>query len=45
MAVAKAVADAKTWAWEEFVEAMEKDIRVASKCSGKLVWGRPCTSF
>jgi len=30
-AVASAVTEAKTWVWEEFGEAMEKDFRLASR--------------
>ncbi|KAI3374508.1 hypothetical protein L3Q82_006324 [Scortum barcoo] len=30
-AAARAVLEAKTWVWEEFIEAMEEDYRSASK--------------
>ncbi|XP_013877605.1 chromobox protein homolog 1 [Austrofundulus limnaeus] len=33
---ARMVAEAKTWAWEEFVEAMKKDFRMASSANVKL---------
>ncbi|TWW66922.1 hypothetical protein D4764_20G0009540 [Takifugu flavidus] len=35
---ATAVAEAKTWAWEEFGEAMENDFRTASKRFWTTIW-------
>lgn len=35
-AAASAVIEAKTWVWEEFEEAMERDFQLTSRRFGKL---------